>query len=118
MAVVFGGNSTPFEMSLSPTPIAIMAAPLDRSPRIRTFTLLNRDYEIQQGKLSLHNPANLGGTHSFARRFIPLSGTPLPEADKLQTVSHDSAPAASSGSSTCFRLVLLLTYQPISRVHV
>jgi len=34
MAVGLGGTSTPFEMALSPTPIAIMAAPLDRSPRI------------------------------------------------------------------------------------
>jgi hypothetical protein len=42
IAVGFGGNSIPFEMALSPTPIARQAAMWDRSPRIRTFTLLNR----------------------------------------------------------------------------
>jgi len=42
ITVGFGGNSTPLEMALSSTPIAIQAAPSDRSPRIRTFTLLNR----------------------------------------------------------------------------
>jgi hypothetical protein len=36
IAVGFGGTSTPFEMALSPAPIASQAAPLDRSPRIRT----------------------------------------------------------------------------------
>jgi hypothetical protein len=52
IAVRFGGSPTPFEMALTPTPIARQAAPWDRFPRIRTFTLLNSSlWEIQQGKL-------------------------------------------------------------------
>jgi hypothetical protein len=42
ITVGFGGNSTAFTVGLSPTPVAIPATPLDRYPRIRTFTLFNR----------------------------------------------------------------------------
>jgi hypothetical protein len=52
IGVGFGGKPTPFEMALSPTPVALQAATLDRSPRIRTFTLLNR---VPSGKFNRVN---------------------------------------------------------------
>ena len=49
--------------------------------------------------------------YSFARRFIPLSGA------SFRRSLAETPSAASSGSPTCLWLILLLIYQPISRVH-
>jgi hypothetical protein len=121
IAVRFGGSPTPFEMALTPTPIARQAAPWDRFPRIRTFTLLNSSlWEIQQGKLLPPERSRRVLTYPETGPCMPFLLVRLWRVRRLIALPEASSgrflavppPAASSGSPTCLRPVLLLICSP------